>query len=264
MARDGSRLEVLGLFYLHVNNTGWVRGEETGVDAGKDNLTEVSTDQGVAEMTSNPAGPSRSAIILAGGMSSRFGVNKAFQTLAGKPLICHVAERLSNVVDEVLVVVGRNAPTIEYSAILPDSVRVINDEVDGQTPLVGIVSGLRSVTSDHVAVLACDIPFVKDSVLELLFQRAINVDAAIPRWKGGRIEPLEAVYRRARTLLAGEEALAHGGLSQREMINRLTRVVYVSVEDEVAVVDNGLRTFFNVNSREDLAMAEKMIAGGCP
>jgi molybdopterin-guanine dinucleotide biosynthesis protein A len=40
--------------------------------------------------------------------------------------------------------------------------------------------------------------------------------------------------------------------------------VYVSVEDEIAAVDNGLRTFFNVNRREDLATAEKMIANERP
>lgn len=232
------------------------------MSTGEGNLATVPADlkDEVAEMAPNPARPNRSAIILAGGMSSRFGTNKALQTLAGKPLIRHVTERMSNVVDEVLVVVGQGVPRTEYSSVLPKSVRVINDEIEGKTPLVGIVSGLRSARSDYVAVLACDLPFANDSVVDLLFRRALDVDAVIPRWHGGRIEPLEAVYRRVPTLLAGEEALADGGMSQKEMISRLARVVYVSVEDEIAAVDNGLRTFFNVNRGEDLATAEKMIA----
>jgi molybdopterin-guanine dinucleotide biosynthesis protein A len=208
----------------------------------------------------NPSRSNRAAILLAGGRSSRFGSNKAVQTLAGKPLICHVVERVSNVADHVLVVIGHGEPKAEYHAVLPSHVRVINDELEGKNPLVGIVTGLQAAKSDYVAVLACDIPFVNSAVIELLFRCALNADAAIPRWNGGRIEPLEAVYRRLPTLRAAQEALAKKGSSQKEMISRLTRAVYVSVEDELRSIDPTLRTFFNVNTRKDMITAERIIA----
>ena len=220
----------------------------------------VNPNEGQETDQEGPLRLERSAVVLAGGRSSRFGASKALQPLAGKPLIRHIVERLSSVVGEVVVVIGQGELAAEYCSVLPDSIRVINDELEGKTPLVGIVTGFRSVRSNLVAVLACDIPFVNDAVIELLFRRAPNANAVIPRWNGGRIEPLEAVYRRLPALNAGEEALAEGGLSQKEMIRKLAHVVYVSVEGEIAGVHPGLRTFFNVNTREDLAIAEKLIA----
>lgn len=196
--------------------------------------------------------------MLAGGESSRFRSNKALELLAGKPLISHVTERLSRVVDEILVVVGCHESRVEYEAILPSSVRVMNDEQEGKTPLIGIVTGLEAASSDYALVSACDIPFVNQEVIELLFQRASGADAAIPKWNQGHIEPLEAVYWTASTLKAARETLAPSGLPLREMIRKLAQVVYVSVEDEIRKVNPDLRTFFNVNTKEDMDRAERL------
>ncbi len=204
----------------------------------------------------------RAAIVLAGGQSSRFGSNKALQLLAGKPLVRHVVERVSEATGEVVVVVGRGEPTTEYYAVLPNGVRVVNDDLQGKSPLVGIVTGLSAVESDYAAIVACDIPFVNDKVIELLFRRASDADAAIPRWNRQSIEPLQAVYRRVPTLKAGSETLAPADLSLEDMIRKLGRVVYVSVEDEIARIDRGLSTFFNINTREDMKVAEKILAEG--
>jgi len=205
-------------------------------------------------------GRKRAAIVLAGGESSRFGSNKALQVLAGKSLVRRVVERVSEVTGEVVVVVGRGEPTAEYCAFLPSGVRVANDDLEGKNPLVGIVTGLSAAESDYAAVLACDIPFVNTKVIELLFRRASDADAAIPRWNCQSIEPLQAVYRRVPTLRAASETLAPADLSLEDMIRKLGRVVYVSVEDEIANIDHGLSTFFNINTREDMKVAERMLA----
>jgi molybdopterin-guanine dinucleotide biosynthesis protein A len=42
------------------------------------------------------------------------------------------------------------------------------------------------------------------------------------------------------------------------MIGKLAQVVYVSVEDEIGRVNPDLRTFFNVNTREDMERAEEL------
>jgi len=204
--------------------------------------------------------PKRAAIILVGGQSSRFGSNKALQDLAGKPLIRHIVERVTSVTDEVLVVAGRGESRAQYYAVLPNYVKVINDEVEGKTPLIGIVAGLQATRSDYAAILACDIPFVNAKVIGFLFGRASNADAAIPRWNRQRIEPLEAVYRTVPTLQAARETLAPPDLALEDMIRRLGRVTYVSVEHEIADIDRGLTTFFNINTREDMKVAEKMLA----
>jgi molybdopterin-guanine dinucleotide biosynthesis protein A len=205
-----------------------------------------------------PPSSKRAAIILAGGESSRFGSNKALQLLAGKPLICHVAERLSQIADEILVVIGYREPRAGYEVVLPSSVTIMNDGQEGKTPLIGIATGLQATKSEYALICACDIPFVKEEVVELLLQRASGVDAAIPKWNKGHIEPLEAVYRVASTLKAAQETLALTGLPLRVMIGKLAQVVYVSVEDEIGRVNPDLRTFFNVNTREDMERAEEL------
>jgi len=209
----------------------------------------------------NPENRERGAIILAGGLSSRFGSNKALQTLAGKPLICHMIERVSRVAGDVVVVLGRGEARTTYDAVLPLHVKVVNDDREGKNPLVGMVAGLGAIESDYTAILACDVPFVNSEVIELLFRRALKADAAIPRWNRQRIEPLQAVYCRAPTLRAALETLIPPDLSIEDMIMKLGRVVYVSVEDEIANIDRDLNTFFNINTREDLATAEKILAG---
>jgi molybdopterin-guanine dinucleotide biosynthesis protein A len=89
-------------------------------------------------------------------------------------------------------------------------------------------------------------------------ERALGADAAIPRSKEGHLEPLQAVYRRDSMLHEAEQSLGNGRLSPSDAISRLTRVVFVSIEDEIAKIDPELRTFFNVNTRQDVAKAEMM------
>jgi molybdopterin-guanine dinucleotide biosynthesis protein A len=198
-------------------------------------------------------------ILLAGGLGSRLGSDKALQPVAGKPLIMHIIERVSGLSDEYLVVIARNAPRSVYSEVLPDFTRVISDEPEGKSPLVGIVTGLRATKSRYAIVLSCDIPFVNRRVIQLLLERSSGADAVIPRSRVGHLEPLQAVYRRDPMLHEAEQVLAKGHFSPIDAINRLARVVYVSIEDEIRRIDPELRTFFNINTRQDVARAEMIL-----
>jgi molybdopterin-guanine dinucleotide biosynthesis protein A len=201
----------------------------------------------------------RAVILLAGGLGSRLGSDKALQPVAGKALIQRVIDRVSGLSDEFLVVIARNASSSRYSEVLPKFIRVISDEPEGKTPLVGIVTGLRAMRSQYAIVLSCDIPFVNKQVIQLLLERASGADAAVPVSKAGNLEPLQAVYRKEPMLHEAEEALARGDLAPATVIDRLARVIYVSIEDEIKALDPELRTFFNVNTRQDVAKAELML-----
>lgn len=203
----------------------------------------------------------RALIILAGGLGSRLGSKKALQTIAGRPMIEHIVQRVSNVAQELLVVIGRDESRSEYLTVMPDSVKVINDELGGKSPLLGIVTGLKATDARFAAILSCDIPFVNGRVIEFLFELASNVDAAVPRWRSGHLEPLQAVYRRAVALREAEDTLIRGQLSPTEFIRRLPQVVYVPIEGEIETIDPDLRTFFNVNTTDDLTVAGKMLMG---
>lgn len=166
----------------------------------------------------------KTVAVLAGGLGSRLGVNKALQPVAGRPMIGRVVEQVAKIADELVVVIGYGEGKAKYSGVLPDFVKVINDEPAVKSPLVGMITALRAVSSEYVAVVACDIPFVSGRAIELLFRHAMNADAAVPRWKSGRLEPLQAVYRRLPALRQAEDALAKGQLSLANLVRRLPDV----------------------------------------
>ncbi len=198
-------------------------------------------------------------VLLAGGLGSRLGTNKPLQKVAGKPLISRVVERVSGLSDELLTVIARDAHATDYANAIPDFVRVTNDDREGKSPLIGIVTAFRIIKSDYAVVLTCDIPFVDPRVIRMLMDRASSMEAVVPKWKTGHLEPLQSVYQRDSMLQKSEAALAEGSLSPVTAIKKLAKVVYISIEDEVGALDPDLRTFFNINTKEDLAKADMIL-----
>jgi len=201
----------------------------------------------------------RGALILAGGKSKRIKRNKALIKLKGKPLLLHVVEKVLGLAHETVVVIGKSDELERYTPLLPSKVTVLKDVVDGKGPLAGILIGMQNMRSEYTVVLPCDSPFIKKEVIEHLFNRAQGVDAAIPRWPNGNIEPLHAVYRISPSLSAAETALRKEELLIVDMIKRLNKVIYVST-NEIREIDEELITFFNINSQEDLRTARMLIS----
>ena len=102
-------------------------------------------------------------VILAGGMSTRFGRDKAVEPIAGQPLIGRVLSTLSGVTDESVVVVNDKHRGAELP--LPDEAVVAVDAYPGSGSLGGIFTGLRATTSEWALVVACDMPFLNPTLL---------------------------------------------------------------------------------------------------
>lgn len=200
----------------------------------------------------------RSAIVLAGGVSSRFGEDKGLMRLANKPLVRHVLDAVNGVVDEKIVVVSSQTQLKNYVKILGSNVRLTVDEGQVRTPLLGALTGLKAAGGEYAILLPCDAPFISTEIVSLLFELCINRNAAIPRWPNGYIEPLQAVYRVKPVLEAAKRALAAGSLNMRSMIGELRGVRYVSTL-VLQQLDSELKTFFNVNTSLDLKRAELML-----
>ena len=200
----------------------------------------------------------RSAVILAGGFSSRFGQDKGLLELAGKPLIRYALETVDKIVEEKIVVVSSREQADNYMKTVGSSVRVFVDDGRVQTPLVGALTGFREAKGKYTLLLPCDTPFMSKEILSLLFEICIGKNAVIPRWPNSYIEPLQAVYCTKPALDAAEEALDNGSLNMRSLVDRLRGVRYVSTM-VLQQLDPELRTFFNVNTPLDLKKAEFML-----
>lgn len=204
----------------------------------------------------------RTAIILAGGHSKRFGSDKGLIKLVDKPLILHVIDRIQNIIDDVVVCVKSNTQSTLYSQILPNGSRIAVDaEGFPQCPLTGALTGLMSANGEYSAILPCDTPFISKKVMGFLFDVAIDVNAAIPRWPNDYMEPLQAVYRTKPTLEAARKALEEGGCRMQSMISLLKKVRYISTM-VINEIDPKMATFLNINTPLDLKKAEALLRRG--
>ncbi|MCJ7720842.1 molybdenum cofactor guanylyltransferase [Candidatus Bathyarchaeota archaeon] len=196
----------------------------------------------------------RSAIILAGGFSRRFGSDKGLVVLANKPLVVHVIERISPVVDEVLLVVSSEIQKQIFEPILENKAKLIIDKDDSQSPLIGAITGFETAKGEYSLLLPCDTPLVSTKIVQFFLDLCTNRSAVIPRWPSGYIEPLQAVYHTKSALTAAKKALAAGSMNMRSMIDNLMGVRYVSTM-VLEQMEPELVTFFNVNTPQDLQKA---------
>jgi len=110
------------------------------------------------ERVSGPLG-----VILAGGASTRMGIDKALVELRGEPLVTHVARALEAVCGEVLVV-GREG-TLAGIECVPD------DHFGPLGPAAGVATALRVSDGRPVLVVAVDQPFLRLETLARLVQQ---------------------------------------------------------------------------------------------
>lgn len=199
-----------------------------------------------------------SAVILAGGFSKRFGQEKGLIELAGKPLILHVLDRASKIVEETVVVVSSEAQKETFERLLSHKASVVVDRHKAQSPLVGASAGFESARGEYSLLLPCDTPFASSQIMQFLLDLCINKSAVIPRWPNGYIEPLQAAYHTKSALTAAKTALEEGKLDLQSMIARLRGVRYVSTM-VLRQMDTRLLTFFNVNTFGDLKRAESLL-----
>jgi len=196
----------------------------------------------------------RSAIILAGGFSSRFGQDKGILELANKPLIKHVIDAVSPVVDETIIVTNSQERITKYAKVMVADVQFVVDVCESRSPLIGALTGFGSAHGKYSLLLPFDTPFVSREVVSLLFELCLNKAAVIPRWPNEYIEPLHAVYQTKPALEAAKSAVAEGKLNMSSMIEKLRGERYVSTL-VIQQLDQDLHTFFNINTPLDLKKA---------
>jgi molybdopterin-guanine dinucleotide biosynthesis protein A len=200
----------------------------------------------------------RSAIILAGGFSSRLGQDKGLVQLSNRPLVKHVMEKTKDLVDERLVVVSSKVQAERYSNVLGRDANVLVDDAEVHGPVAGATTGFERAQGKYSLLLPCDTPFVSRDILHLLLELCINRNAAVPRWPNCYIEPLQAAYCTKPALEAARSALLSGKLNLQAMVDKMQRVRYVSTL-VLEQLDPRLRTFFNVNTALDLKKAHAML-----
>ncbi len=200
----------------------------------------------------------RGAIILAGGPSIRFGRNKALVRLHKKPLINYIIDQTRLISEKIVVTISKNDSIEKFQEILPDYVEITRDNGDLKSPLTGLFAGLKKFSEGYIAIIACDMPFIRSEVLNLLFEKVVGFDLAIPRWPNGYLEPLHAVYEFNKTQKCLRQLRIDNSTRVSDLISMLKSVNYLDI-NEIKKIDPSLRGFFNINTENELEIAENYL-----
>jgi len=183
-------------------------------------------------------------IILAGGLNSRMaGRNKARLAIEGQTILDRLVALFRVFFDPIIIVTNQPRDYLDEAVIL------VTDLVDIRSSLTGIYSGLFYSPRPHAFITGCDMPFLKQELLELMMKNLeARWDVVVPVTEEG-FQPLAAIYSR-RCLEPIANQLALGKLKVSHLFSKV-RIKMVS-EIRLRQVDPELKSFFNINTPEDM------------
>lgn len=185
--------------------------------------------------------PGVTGVILAGGLSSRMGSNKALLPYRGGRFIEAIHRQFAELFGEVLLVT--NQP--EQYSFLP--CRMVADLHPGMGALAGLYSGLYHSETEHIFAVACDMPYLNNALIRRLAALREGADVVIPQGEHG-VEPLHALYGK-NCLNHMEAALA---ADRRRIVSFFPQVHVLQLPSEqVATIDPAFDSFRNVNTPTD-------------
>lgn len=198
-------------------------------------------------------------VVLAGGQSRRMGGNhKALLPLGGKPLIEHVAGRLRGQVGALAVNTNQSEAEIRSLVAFKD-VAIFADTVGGFAgPLAGIHAGLQhAATMDgitHIATAATDTPFFP---VDMVAKLSASLDAEHPICMATSHTNRHPVFALWPVSIADDLERWLGNTDTYKVIvfAREIGLAYVDF-----TVENGQDPYFNINTPEDLSVAQKRLA----
>ena len=183
-----------------------------------------------------------SAVILAGGKSSRMGCDKAFIELEGQTLLARQIQLVRAAGAVEVFISGQ--PGVNYSEF---GCPVLTDRFHDAGPLAGIHSALAAADSPLMLVLAVDLPGMPADFLRKLAAGCRENTGVVPR-VAGNLEPLAAIYPKAALPLA-TFLLKENSFAVKNFAERCEQAALVSFAD---LPDATAGFFLNCNSPGEL------------
>jgi len=185
-----------------------------------------------------------SAVLLAGGESRRMGKDKATLVLHGKPLWEIQFNLLRKLRPKEIFLSARSDPVWR-----PADVHFAPDQTPSRGPLSGLAATLRQIRTDHLLVLAIDMPLMTEDFLRSI-SSLIKPSCGVVPMIGDRAEPLAAIYPKSVhadfvAALSGTEFSLQSITKKLAAFGKLRRV-------EVMKRDEGL--FRNLNELSEVRL----------
>lgn len=184
-----------------------------------------------------------SAVILAGGKSTRMGFDKQLLQTQDRLIVQHLIDVLQTRFGDIMV--SSSKPELYDQS----EVRVIQDSYENIGPLGGIHAALGSTRSEAVFVIACDMPHVEIPYIDYMMGELVkgSYDACVTK-RGDHLEVFHSFYSRS-ALATLEAELAAGRYSVQRFTQKIDALV---IPEEVAALFlPGWRAFTNLNTPEE-------------
>ncbi len=141
------------------------------------------------------------AVIFAGGKSSRMGKDKALLPFADCNTLSEFQyNKLSSLFDKVYI--SSKEDKFDFNVVV-----VIKDRYKESSPLIGIISLFETLDTDELFILSVDAPFVDEKVIEVILKHTDEKFDAIIAQSPSGVQPLCGIYRRSILPLAQENRI---------------------------------------------------------
>lgn len=195
-------------------------------------------------------------VLLAGGKSRRMGEDKRFLVLGEQTLLERALTVLRSMFQDVMVVIAQDSPPLQVDAM------VVTDLVPDCGSLGGLYSGLMRATTPYIFAVACDMPFLSQSVIAQFISRGAAADIVMAKLVG-RLHPMHALYGK-RCVPVLEQMIQARQLKIQEVVSHPSLLVEYVTERDLSTVDPSGLSFSNVNTLADLEAARSLLARTLP
>ena len=199
-------------------------------------------------------------VLLAGGLSRRMGGgDKGLMPLGGKPVMQHAFERLHAQTDGIII--NANGDPSRFTGF---ETTVVPDTISGFAgPLAGVLAGMRYAEAQDnpptfIVTAAADTPFFPKALVERFLAEAKTSKTIVLAGSNGRRHPVFGLWpvslaNHLETWLSDEE--------NRKVLAWVDQHSWAMAEfEEPAFKDQNTDPFFNINTPEDFAIAEQLLA----
>jgi len=181
------------------------------------------------------------AVVLAGGGSTRMGQDKALLKLGNKTMIERVVGPLQSIFENIIVVT--NTPS-KYKML--NNIKFVSDciNIEEKNSLIGLYSGLKQSETSHIFVIGCDMPFVNSELITYMVNSLKDEDVVVP-FVGGHYQPLYAIY--GKTCTEEFEKLLEQKWYKIIDVFKNANVKKI-IEEDINKIDPSMICFENINT----------------
>ena len=192
--------------------------------------------------------------ILAGGQSKRMGKDKLFLEINNKKLIKHTIDKVKKYLKEVIIITNQDNEFFSKNNLI-----TVKDCIEGQLgPLVGILTAMKWAKENltkcsWIATFPCDTPFFPESIIRSFIKESEKKESLIL---------CASSHGRKHNIFGLWSLDLYDKLKDDLMNKKIRKVQDWTEKNKIKNLEFEFKDydpFFNINTKEDLEFAKKLI-----